>query len=136
MALILDASAACELLLRGPGAGATEEAIARHTRATHAPHLLDLEVISALRRKVRASELTPDRAAQALEVLGKMPIVRLAHTAFAFRIWALRERITPYDAAYVALAEALDDAELITADRRLARALRRHPTLHVTLVPS
>jgi predicted nucleic acid-binding protein len=37
------------------------------------------------------------------------------------RVWELRANLTAYDAAYVALAEALG-APLLTRDRRLARA--------------
>jgi predicted nucleic acid-binding protein len=37
------------------------------------------------------------------------------------RVWSLRDNLTAYDAAYVALAEALD-APLLTRDRRMASA--------------
>jgi predicted nucleic acid-binding protein len=53
--------------------------------------------------------------------LRALPIERVPHTALLERAWALRHNLTPYDAAYVALAEALG-APLLTADRRLARA--------------
>ena len=50
-----------------------------------------------------------------------LPIRRLPHAPLLPRIWALRDNLTAYDAAYVALAEAIG-APLLTADRKLARA--------------
>lgn len=136
MTLVLDASAACALLLRGPGAGDVEEAAARHDHVLCAPHLLDLEVLSVLRRKVTAGEMTVARAAEAVGDLGALPVSRYPHAPFAPRIWELRENLTPYDGAYVALTEVVEDAELATADRRLARAAHRHTGVQVALVPS
>jgi len=45
-------------------------------------------------------------------------IARVSHTPFLSRIWDLRDNVSPYDAAYVALAEVMD-APLLTADARL-----------------
>jgi predicted nucleic acid-binding protein len=50
-----------------------------------------------------------------------MPLQRIPHTALIRRVWELRDNVTPYDAAYVALAEVLG-ATLLTADIRLSRA--------------
>jgi predicted nucleic acid-binding protein len=50
-----------------------------------------------------------------------MRAVRYPHAPLAARIWELRENLTAYDAAYVALAEVLD-APLLTTDRRLAQS--------------
>jgi predicted nucleic acid-binding protein len=85
----------------------------------HAPHVLDLEVAQVLRRYVRAGELRPGRAAEALNDLTALRIERYPHHLFLTRIWSLRENATAYDACYLALAEALD-APLLTSDRRLA----------------
>jgi predicted nucleic acid-binding protein len=86
-----------------------------------APELVDLEVISVLRRQVAAGRLWARRAAQAITDLADLPIQRLSHRPLIDRIWQLRHVATPYDAAYVSLAEALA-AVLVTADGRLARA--------------
>ena len=86
----------------------------------HAPHLLDLEVARVLRRYVSRGELTESRGREALDVLSVFPLTRYSHEPLLSRIWSLRERLTAYDAAYVALAEALGDT-LLTRDRRLAR---------------
>jgi predicted nucleic acid-binding protein len=86
-----------------------------------APELVDLEVASVWRRAVRAGRLAERRAEQALADLAALPLARAPHQPLMSRIWELRENITPYDAAYVALAEVLE-APLLTADQRLAQA--------------
>lgn len=118
--IVLDASVVVELLLRTADASRIEARVFGMGEALHAPHLMDVETSHVLRRYALAGDLTPSRAAAALEVLAVMPLVRHAHTAMLPRIWALRENLTSYDAAYVALAEGLD-ATLLTRDARLAR---------------
>lgn len=86
-----------------------------------APHLLDLEVASAWRRLVSAGALDPRRAALALTDLDALRVRRAPHRPLLGRCWELREDLTPYDAAYVALAELLTTT-LVTGDRRLAGA--------------
>ncbi len=116
--IVLDASAMLELLLRLPSAGAVEERIAG-ARTLHAPHLLDLEVAQVLRRFERSGELDAARGREALDDLSDFPLERYPHTPFLDRIWALRRNATAYDAAYLALAEALE-APLLTLDARMA----------------
>lgn len=86
-----------------------------------APGLVDLEVLSVLRRQLAAGRLDARRAQLALVDLTDLPLERAPHRPLLRRCWELRENLTPYDAAYVALAEALG-AVLITADTRLAAA--------------
>jgi predicted nucleic acid-binding protein len=86
-----------------------------------APELLDVEVLSVVRRLASAGRLSPARAQQAIDDLVALRVQRAAHRPLVPRCWELRDNLTPYDAAYVALAEALD-ATLLTADRRLAGA--------------
>jgi predicted nucleic acid-binding protein len=57
----------------------------------------------------------------ALDDLAAFRLRRWAHDALTFRIWDLRQNLTAYDAAYVALAEALG-APFLTRDERLASA--------------
>jgi predicted nucleic acid-binding protein len=83
------------------------------------PELVDLEVASVLRRQVIARAIDPRRAALALDDLLAMPLRRASHGPLLARSWELRGSV--YDAAYVALAEALR-ADLLTGDARLARA--------------
>jgi len=86
-----------------------------------APHLLDLEVCSALRRHVRQGLLTPGRAESAIADLRSMPIRRGPARGLARSLLELRDNLTVYGASYVALAELLG-ATLLTGDERLARA--------------
>lgn len=86
-----------------------------------APELVDLEVLSTLRRAARAGRLDQRRSGQALEDLAALPLRRVSHQSLLPRIWALRDNLTAYDAAYVALAEALD-ALLLTADGGIGKA--------------
>lgn len=87
----------------------------------HAPHLLDVEVAQVLRRYAARSEISPTRGRLALEILSRLPITRYPHEPLLPRIWALRANMTAYDAAYVALAEALS-ATVVTRDDRLSTA--------------
>jgi predicted nucleic acid-binding protein len=90
-------------------------------QALAAPHVIDLEVGSALGRLVRAGSVPERRARLALIDLRELPIERAASLPLLQRCWELRENVSFYDAAYVALAELLD-IPLLTADARLARA--------------
>ena len=85
----------------------------------HAPHLLDLEIAQVLRRYTASGEMVPRRGVQALEDLAEFPLLRYPHDVLLPRIWELRNNLTAYDAAYIALAEALP-APLITRDAALA----------------
>lgn len=98
-----------------------------------APELIDLEVTSVLRRLTRTGQLPLRRAGLALADLGVLPLRRAPHRQLLTRCWELRDNLTVYDAAYVALAEALN-VLLVTADGRLSRA----PALrcHVELFPA
>ncbi|MFZ1490121.1 MAG: type II toxin-antitoxin system VapC family toxin [Ilumatobacteraceae bacterium] len=86
-----------------------------------APHLIDLEVTSAWRRLAASGDLDPRRAQFALDDLRALRIQRVPHAALIARCWELRDNLTVYDSAYVALAELMG-ARLLTADARLAGA--------------
>lgn len=117
--IVLDASAALELLLVTSAGEAVARVISRTGETLHAPHLIDLEVLQAIRRFVRSDHLTPARAAQALDDFAALRVQRYPHLALLPRIWELRENATAYDAAYLALAEALSGT-LLTCDAALA----------------
>jgi predicted nucleic acid-binding protein len=87
----------------------------------YAPEMIDLEVMSAIRRRVVAGLLPAERGGQIGQRLVGLPIRRVGHRALVSRCWELRHNLTVYDAAYVALAEALE-TNLVTADGHLARA--------------
>jgi predicted nucleic acid-binding protein len=131
--LVVDASAVAELLLDLSGGDEVRRWIARHGYELYAPELIDLEVLSVLRRKVSAGDATEDRAAEAVQDLSDLLIGRFRHGILIDRIWDLRQNFTPYDAAYLALAEALTDAgiPILTADGRYARAIESHTAVDV-----
>lgn len=117
--IVVDASALLEVLLQTTAAKRVSTRIFAAGETVCAPHLLDLEVAQVLRRYVRSGAIRAERAAEAIRDLADFPLHRFAHDVLLPRIWELRENLTAYDAAYVALAEALD-APLITRDRALA----------------
>ena len=90
-------------------------------QALVAPELIDLETVSVFRRRAQSGQLDARRAALALTDLVELPLRRVAHGPLLARCWELRENVTVYDAAYVALAELLE-VVLLTADARLANA--------------
>jgi predicted nucleic acid-binding protein len=119
--IVVDASALIELLLRTPRAQAVADRLLTAEQSLHAPHLVDVEIAQVLRRYLRVGALSAARAKQALDDLSALPMDRHPHTDLLSRIWQLRDALTAYDAAYVALAEALR-APLLTCDGKLARA--------------
>jgi predicted nucleic acid-binding protein len=133
--LVVDASAVTELVLGRPAGDVVGEHFAGHDFALHAPHLLDVEVLSALRRLVVSGEATAERAGEAVADLLDLPIERYPHDILVPRIWELRGNFSAYDAGYVALAESLTDdlVPLLTADTRLARAIADHVDVPVLL---
>lgn len=119
--IVVDASALLEALLRTPAANVVEERLFVPRQTLHAPHLLDVEVAQVIRRYAANGEIDGTRGRLALADLADLPLRRYPHDFLLPRIWELRNDLTAYDAAYVALAEALD-APLLTRDRRLAAA--------------
>jgi predicted nucleic acid-binding protein len=118
--IVLDASVVLELLLGTPAGTRVAQRIASPAETLHAPHLIDLEVAQVLRRFEREGDIDEARGREALEVLRDLDVVRYPHDVMLPRIWQLRDAMTAYDAAYLALAEALA-APLLTADAKLAR---------------
>ena len=86
-----------------------------------APHLIDVEFLHVTRRLVLNGALTEDRAHDTRREFTDLSITRYSHEPLADAIWELRDNLSAYDAAFVALASALD-VPLITCDARLARA--------------
>jgi predicted nucleic acid-binding protein len=128
--IVLDASAAVDWLLQTPAGLRIEQRIFAHQETIHSVHLLDLEFVQVLRRMVREGTLTPRRAEEAVEDMAALRIARYAPVLLLQRIWRLRQNLSAYDAAYVALAESLQ-APLITRDRRIAAAPGHKATVEV-----
>jgi predicted nucleic acid-binding protein len=120
--LVLDASAVLAVLVdQGPAAERVRQKVEGPGESLHVPHVMDLEVLHALRRQTLLGMLSRERSTEAIEDLKNITFVRYPHVTLVGRIWSLKYNLTAYDAAYVALAEALD-VPLITMDTRLAQA--------------
>jgi predicted nucleic acid-binding protein len=105
--IVSDASLVVDFLIDEGERGAWAAAEIASARRICAPHLLDVEVLAALRKRVSARELSSSRGLTAVRDLADLPISRYPSVHLLERIWQLRGRLTAYDAAYVALAEAL-----------------------------
>jgi predicted nucleic acid-binding protein len=119
--IVLDASAVIDYLIDGGERGQWARSSIRRERGLAAPHVIDVEVVSGLRQLLARAEVTRREAEVALSNFTGLKIARYPVTIFLDRIWRLRTVLTPYDAAYVALGEALG-SPLVTTDARLARA--------------
>src|SRR5215475_14427754 len=92
--IVLDASAAVELVLQTPTGARVAARLGRDGDTLHVPHLLDLEVASALRRLEATVAITRAEATQGLATLAALDLVRYAHDIFVPRIWQLRQNVT------------------------------------------
>jgi predicted nucleic acid-binding protein len=118
--IVVDASIVVVALVdRGPDGSLARARLAHGPAA--APSLLDVEVVSVLRKHTRAGRLDERGALDAVRDLHDLPVRRVHHQALLERMWRLRDNLTAYDATYVALAELLD-APLVTADAKLSRS--------------
>lgn len=106
--------------------GATGDDSTRYRQRLHgedlaAPDVMRLEVLSTLRKHLIRGEVTAKGAEEAFAFLLDEPVRVYPAYAVLDRCWQLRGNITPYDASYVALAEALG-CPLVTTDAKLAKA--------------
>ena len=118
---VLDASVVVDSLVVSGPAGDLGRDEMRKLGELQVPAIFTAEVTSALRGLVRGRALSSIRAATALTQLLSIKTISYPFEPFARRAWELRDSLTVYEAWSVALAERLD-TELITADRRLAKA--------------
>src|SRR3954469_16956709 len=73
--LVIDASATADLLLARPAAETLAKHIADHRSDLHAPHLLDIEVVSAVRRLVASGHASAARGIEAITDLLDLPLI-------------------------------------------------------------
>jgi predicted nucleic acid-binding protein len=118
---VLDTSAALEVLLKTPLGMDAVPRVLHSDEFLHAPHLLDIEFVHVLRRLTQSGAIQQTIAQQALDDLADLRLIRHPHGPLLPRIWELRQSMTAYDAAYVALAEGLE-MPLLTCDAKLSRS--------------
>jgi len=118
--IVVDASVVADALIDPAERGRAARKILNDQPAI-APAIVDAEILSSLRRRLRAGVITADLSSFAVQRLRRLDIQRTVLDELVPRMWELRHNLTPYDAAYVALAEALN-LPLWTADKRLAQA--------------
>jgi predicted nucleic acid-binding protein len=116
--IVLDTSAVIAALVATPANPLLLDRVETSTDL-HAPHLIDVEFLHALRSLLRKGQVTADRAQAARDDYRELGLTRYPHIALVDRIWELRENLSAYDAAFVALSEALG-APLVTVNHRLA----------------
>lgn len=121
--IVLDASIVVELLTNGPLADSVRDKLMRRDESAIVPHLMDVEVVSAIRGLTAGQRIDGDRASAILASLALLPAERYPHTPMLARMWELRHNFTAHDAAYIALAEAMD-AVLYTSDEKLCKGHR------------
>jgi predicted nucleic acid-binding protein len=126
--IVLDASVVVELLTNGPLANSLRRDLAGRSGPFIVPHLLDVEVVSALRDLSAGRRIDSYRSEQFLTELAALSAERYAHTPLVGRIWELRHNFTAYDAAYIALAEATNSV-LYTCDAKLCQGHRARVVL-------
>lgn len=120
-------------MLSSPLAPSVEPYLVGAGERASAPDLVTVEVLHVIRAHERARRIDHARAATAARALHELPLVRYPALPVAERVWDLRHNFSAYDAAYVALAEALGTS-LVTTDARLARAVRDHSRARAVLL--
>jgi predicted nucleic acid-binding protein len=128
--IVVDASALIELLTRSARGERIEARILRPSETIHAPALIDLEVAQVLRRYAFTGQVPEHWARMAMEIAIGFPMTRYLHEPLMKRVWALKDNLTAYDAAYVSLAEALR-CPLVTCDAKLARVTGHRALIEV-----
>lgn len=131
-ALVADASALLDWLLGVANAHRIRRVLEDAGSAVAVPEICDVEVASTLRGHVLGRRISAERATRALANYIDLPIERHAHLPLLPRMFELRDNVTAYDAAYIALAER-HRARLLTTDRRLARTARDQLGLDVVV---
>jgi predicted nucleic acid-binding protein len=122
--VVVDASVAAKWLIDEEGSEAALRLRAQEYDLV-CPDLLFLEVGNVVWRKVRASEVEESDGRAMLATILEAPVHVEPAAALLPAAWeiAVRHDRSVYDGVYLALAVALG-VPLVTADRRLARALR------------
>lgn len=130
--IVVDTSAVLSALMTSPATTRLQRRLA-DDGDLHVPHLLDVEILHALRRLVTTGALSDERAQEVRDDVDQLALTRYPHGPLADRIWELRHNLSAYDATFVSLCEALD-VPFVTCDARLARAPAHHATVELYAV--
>jgi len=124
--IVVDASLLTDFLLGRPQAldALQLELAGNDHQPLHVPQLIEPEILNALRRMAACGTVSDQRASEAVADLANTRLIRYPHEPLRERVWDLRHNLTAYDATYMALAEALAEAVLLTGDTGLARRAR------------
>ena len=117
--VVLDASAAVDLVAGRPAAAVVEDAL--RGEQVQVPAHFDAEALAGIRRLVRKRLLSPDQGAKVLARLQSMQVDRVPLPPLLAAAFAERDRFSPHDALYAVLARR-ESARLVTVDHRFARA--------------
>jgi predicted nucleic acid-binding protein len=117
-----------KLLTNGALADSLRSDLAESGDSFIVPHLLDVEVASALRKLVTGRRIDSHRSKEFLDGLAMLPAERYSHIPLLSRIWELRRNFTACDAAYISLAEATNSV-LYTGDEKLCKGHRARVAL-------
>jgi predicted nucleic acid-binding protein len=120
--IVVDASVMVQIITE-PNASTELFAVLEKHDVIAAPHLIDLEVLNALRKHVAAERMTSIQAADAIAAYQSYAIARCDVTDHIKLIWTMKDNVTPYDAAYVVLAQNLE-VPFLTKDTKLTRAIQ------------
>ena len=125
--IVIDASVLTDFLLdRGGAVAAVDQEISSQGhQPLHAPEVIEPETLNALRKMTLRGVISARRGTRAVTDLDKIRLIRYPHEPLRPRMWELRDQLSAYDAAYLALVE-VGKGVLVTADRGLAAAARRH----------
>ncbi len=118
---VVDASVAVEFLLRTPIGQEMARRFASESALLVAPELIDVEVLSTLRREVLSRRLVAERAERAIAAMLMWPIERISIRLLVPLAWEHYQNVSAYDALYVAAAR-LRNLPLLTVDGPLSRA--------------
>ncbi|MBA3362684.1 MAG: type II toxin-antitoxin system VapC family toxin [Actinobacteria bacterium] len=117
--LVVDASCLVEVVIDSPRSEHIRERMAADPDQA-APHVVDVEVFSVIRRFRMLGRIDETAARQAVDDLRLWPGERYGHRLLLERAWELRDSVRGWDAMYLALGEALG-ATVLTIDQRLGR---------------
>ena len=119
--IVIDASVLANVIGDDGDDGDVARSEFRSADDVAAPDLVDVETVAVFRKRWIAGSISARRFSSAITDLESIAIVRYPTLPLMRRAYELRDNVTAYDAAYVALAETLD-CELLTGDGRLGDA--------------